>query len=223
MPKAIVIGASNPNGIGYAITQHLRRHDYYVLTPSKHEVHVLNDNYGYMCRHYDCEALVLSHGATVMSPFEDTNTLLVSQVIDTNLTGTILTAQSFIRATKDSTDSFNRKSIVMIGSLGGERVFTNSSVYCASKAAVAHLGRCMAWELAPKGYDVYVIEPGNVAGTNMAAKVSSSLDRSERFREHATQGNIMLPDDVGIVVAELVSRQRKWLAGEPIRLSGGAR
>jgi NAD(P)-dependent dehydrogenase (short-subunit alcohol dehydrogenase family) len=61
----------------------------------------------------------------------------------------------------------HRKHIVFIGSMAHSKVLNASSIYCASKAGLAHFARCAAWELTPKGFTIGIVHPGNIEGTPM--------------------------------------------------------
>ena len=58
--------------------------------------------------------------------------------------------------------------IVLIGSMAAEVALAGEAAYCASKAAVAHLGRNLAREWVRQGINVNVIQPGFIL-TEMAA------------------------------------------------------
>jgi NAD(P)-dependent dehydrogenase (short-subunit alcohol dehydrogenase family) len=222
-PKnAIVIGGHKEGSIGHAIAVRLAGDDYAVCTPARGELDVTDIEAlaKFMQQHYEASVLVLSHGVACVGAFENLTPLAVIKALDINVFGTVMAAQEFVKATSAMP---YRKTIVMIGSLGGERVFTNSSVYCASKAAVAQLGRCMAWELTSKGFDVYVVEPGNVSGTGLAAQVQAGMADPERFAQHPTRDAITTPPEVAALVFRIIKHDLRWLTGEPIRMSGGAR
>ena len=50
-----------------------------------------------------------------------------------------------------------------------------TSLYCASKAALVHMTRVMARELAPKGWVINAIAPGPIDGTEMTRKVNEQV------------------------------------------------
>lgn len=218
--KAIVIGAAHNVSIGKAVVDAMQGHSLDVIAPTHNDLDVRSDCRGYMRKHSDADILVLSHGVSSVSPFEEQSLSEVYHVIETNVIGTILAAQAFVRATITRRA---RKSIFIIGSLGGSRVFTNGSTYCASKAAVAHLGRCMAWELTPKGFDVYVIEPGNVSNTPLSNYVKSHMANPESYDKNTNRGSIITAEEVASVIVRIIINKMVWLSGEPIRLSGGSR
>ena len=92
--------------------------------------------------------------------------------------------------------------------------------------------RCMAWELAPKGYDVYIIHPGNVAGSPMAESTKIQLMRYRNLTPLEAElywnaGNprntILTANDIAILVSTICDGTMVYAAGNPIDLTGGQR
>jgi NAD(P)-dependent dehydrogenase (short-subunit alcohol dehydrogenase family) len=84
-------------------------------------------------------------------------------VLETNVLGVLLTAREgasrlMMAGSKDS----GRGRIVLIGSITAEITGQGESIYSASKAAVAHLGRNLAREWVRQGVNVNVIQPGYI-------------------------------------------------------------
>ncbi len=108
-------------------------------------------------------------------------------------------------------------SIVNTASLGGMVVGRDLGVYHASKAALIHLTRQLALELAP-GVRVNAVAPG-VVRTRLAEAL---------WKEHEAEvaaatplGRIGEPRDVGSAVAFLASDQAAWITGETLLIDGG--
>lgn len=84
-------------------------------------------------------------------------------VLETNVLGVLLTAREgaarLIAA--DSRDD-GRGRIVLIGSITAAMTGQGESIYSASKAAVAHLGRNLAREWVRLGINVNVVQPGYI-------------------------------------------------------------
>lgn len=82
-------------------------------------------------------------------------------LFDTNVLGVYLTAREGAKRmlAAGSRDS-GRGRIVMIGSMGALAMIPGEVAYCASKAAVATMGRNMAGEWARAGINVNVLQPG---------------------------------------------------------------
>lgn len=176
------------------------------------------------------KALVMCHGTNAMGWFEETNIESARLVMDVNLFGSYRMAVEFVRATIDLP---YRKKIVMMGSMAYTKVLNASAAYCASKAGLSMLARCMAFELAPKGYDVFIVHPSNVDGTPMAADTIEGIARyrgvtteeaEEYWADSYLRGRSLTTDEIASLVLDLIERpDRVFLAGTDIELNGGAR
>ncbi len=84
-------------------------------------------------------------------------------VLDTNVLGVLLTAREGARRMIAAGSRDNgRGRIVLIGSITAEMTGQGETIYSASKAAVAHMGRNLAKEWARLGVNVNVIQPGYI-------------------------------------------------------------
>ncbi len=94
------------------------------------------------------------------------------------------------------------------------------AAYCASKAAVAAVSRCLAVEWAKSGVRVLTIAPGFI-GTDL----NQSHMSNDRFRDFITRripsGVIGKPEEVGALIAAIASENLHFLNGETIYLDGG--
>jgi NAD(P)-dependent dehydrogenase (short-subunit alcohol dehydrogenase family) len=82
-------------------------------------------------------------------------------VFDTNLLGVYLTAREGAkRMIAAGSRESGRGRILLVGSMGAIAPFPGGTAYCASKAAVASLGRSFASEWVRQGINVNVIQPG---------------------------------------------------------------
>ncbi|MCB2059409.1 MAG: SDR family oxidoreductase [Novosphingobium sp.] len=93
----------------------------------------------------------------------------IRSVLDTNVLGVMLTAREGARRliASGSRDKGQGR-ILLVGSMGGQIPIQGEAAYCASKAAVAHLGRSLAREWVRQGVNVNVIQPGFIL-TELAA------------------------------------------------------
>lgn len=85
----------------------------------------------------------------------------IRAVLDTNVLGVYLTAREGARRmlAAESRET-GRGRILLVGSIGAEITIPGEAAYCASKAAVATLGRNLAREWVRQGINVNVIQPG---------------------------------------------------------------
>jgi len=114
--------------------------------------------------------------------------------------------------------------IVNVSSVNGLRAFAGVLAYCVSKAAVDHLTRCAALELATAGVRVNAVNPG-VTVTNLHkrsgmddARYAAFLDRSKETHPLGRPGR---PEEVAALILFLASDRAAWMTGETIPVDGG--
>lgn len=122
--------------------------------------------------------------------------------------------------------------IVTIASTAASVGAARSPAYCASKAGVVALTRCVALEGAPSGVTCNSISPSWV-DTDLAAKWMSECAAIEgtaggvsAYRaaaEHQNPlGRILQPKEIASVAAFLCSQEASGITGQDIVVSGGA-
>lgn len=107
--------------------------------------------------------------------------------------------------------------IVNVTSLGGILPPPGIGFYGASKAMLAHLTRQMALELGP-GIRVNAVAPA-VVKTKFAAALYEG--REAQLAEKYPLKRLGVPEDIGSVVAFLLSGDAGWLTGQEIVVDGG--
>lgn len=110
--------------------------------------------------------------------------------------------------------------IVNMGSYYDKLGVRFHAAYCASKAAVAAIGRCLAVEWAKAGVRVVTVAPGFI-GTDL----NQTHMANDRFRDFITRripsGEIGRPEEVAALVAAIAGENLHFLNGETIYLDGG--
>jgi len=109
------------------------------------------------------DLVVANAGVMLGAPFETADVDEWERMIDVNLRGLIRTGRVFADDLLAAAADGRPADLVHVGSVGGHLAFPNYGVYCATKAAVAHLTRNLRTELGPRGVRVKTIEPGVVA------------------------------------------------------------
>ncbi len=114
--------------------------------------------------------------------------------------------------------------VVNVSSVNGLRSFPGVLAYCVSKAAVDHLTRCAAIELAPLGVRINAVNPG-VTVTNLHRRSGMSdeqyaafLERSKTTHPIGRPGNAA---EVADLILFLASDRAGWMTGETIPIDGG--
>ncbi len=114
--------------------------------------------------------------------------------------------------------------MVNVSSVNGLRAFPGVLAYCVSKAAIDHLTRCVALEVAPKGVRVNAVNPGvtltnlHKAGGMKDAQYEAFLERS---RSTHPLGRVGTPEEVADLIFFLASPKAGWITGACYPIDGG--
>jgi NAD(P)-dependent dehydrogenase (short-subunit alcohol dehydrogenase family) len=83
------------------------------------------------------------------------------------------------------------------------------------------LTRYMALELGPRRITANVVAPGPIATDFSGGMVRDNPAISKRIAEHTALGRPGLPEDVGPVIAALLSDEFGWVNAQRIEVAGG--
>ena len=114
--------------------------------------------------------------------------------------------------------------IVNVSSVAGLRPFPGILSYCASKAAVDQITRCLAVEVGPVGIRVNAVNPGLVE-TNLhragGMDEESYASFLERGKETHPLGRVGQPEEVADAILFLTSHAAAWITGATLSVDGG--
>lgn len=117
-----------------------------------------------------------------------------------------------------------RGAVVNVSSVTGTRSFPGVLAYCTSKAAVDHLTRCAALEMAPSGVRVNAVNPGVVV-TQLHRRSGMDEEAYAAFLERGKQthplGRVGEPDEIADAILFLASSDSGWITGETLAVDGG--
>jgi NAD(P)-dependent dehydrogenase (short-subunit alcohol dehydrogenase family) len=89
------------------------------------------------------------------------------------------------------------------------------------KGAVEVLTRYLAQELGPRGIAVNTVAPGAIATDFSGGMVRDNPQVNKMVAEHTALGRAGVPDDIGPMIASLLSEDNRWINAQRIEVSGG--
>jgi NAD(P)-dependent dehydrogenase (short-subunit alcohol dehydrogenase family) len=95
------------------------------------------------------------------------------------------------------------------------------SVYASMKGAVEVLSKHMAKELGPRRIAVNVVAPGATETDFSGGIVRDNPAVNKRVAEGTALGRAGVPDDIGRMIASLLSDDNRWINAERIEVTGG--
>jgi NAD(P)-dependent dehydrogenase (short-subunit alcohol dehydrogenase family) len=139
------------------------------------------------------------------------------KTLSVNLKGTFFASQAAARVMIPQ--GYGR--IVNIGSQAGAVALPGESVYCMTKAAIAHLTRCLAVEWGPHGITVNAVAPTFVHTPGTSEFLADPANRADVVERIAALHRIGEPMEVAGAVLFLVSPAASLITGEVMLVDGG--
>ena len=111
--------------------------------------------------------------------------------------------------------------IVMISSGLTRIILPGSVAYASMKAAIEVLTLYLAKELGPRRIAVNTVAPGAIATDFSGGMVRDNPEINKRVADMTALGRTGLPDDIGPMIASLLSEDNRWVNAQRIEVSGG--
>lgn len=134
------------------------------------------------------------------------------KTLDVNLTGTLLTVRAFRPQMRMD------GAIVTMGSVAALVAMPLADAYTASKGAIAALTRCWAVDYSRFGITVNCVCPGPV-DTDMMSGVREEFKEDSQLQ--LPQQRMARPEEVGDLIAFLLSPKGSYVSGAIIPVDGG--
>jgi NAD(P)-dependent dehydrogenase (short-subunit alcohol dehydrogenase family) len=145
-------------------------------------------------------------------PFDDWQ-----RILGVNLTGTFLVCQAALPHLLDGGGV-----IVNIASNAGIKAQPYSAAYCASKAGVVHLTKCLADEYLTRGVRVNAVAPGGIETPLQEAFMHMPEGVSwKEFRKVMSPLGNSTPDEIAGVVLFIASDDARYMTGAVVSVDGG--
>ena len=163
------------------------------------------------------DILVNNAGIAPGNPAEDVSEEDLDAMLAINLKGTFLASQAAGRV------MIRQRSgrIINIGSQAGAVALPGESVYCMTKAAIAHLTKCLAVEWGQHGITVNAVAPTFIRTPGTEAALSDPAFRRDVIERIAGLHRIGEPIEVAGVVVFLASPAASLITGETVLVDGG--
>jgi NAD(P)-dependent dehydrogenase (short-subunit alcohol dehydrogenase family) len=166
------------------------------------------------------DVLVNNAGAGAILPLTQASAAQITQIFAVNVFGPSLLATAAIPHLKASGGN-----IVNVSSTFGHKAAAALSHYAASKAALEHLTRCWALELAADGVRVNAVAAGPTETDFLIERMGLSTEQAEAVkadeRHRIPLGRRGTPDDVASWIVSLASSSAAWITGQVVAVDGG--
>jgi NAD(P)-dependent dehydrogenase (short-subunit alcohol dehydrogenase family) len=163
--------------------------------------------------------LVNNAGATWGAPIAEYPDEAFDKVMNLNVKSVFHLTRFCLPSLEKAASHEDPARVINIGSIDGLHVpALETYAYAASKAALHHLTRVLAKQLAPRHITVNAVAPGPFESKMMAA----TLDRfGDAIRQSCPLHRIGRPDDMAGVAIFLSSRAGSYVTGAVIPVDGG--
>lgn len=159
--------------------------------------------------------LVNNAGTSSNTSFAQTTEAELDALFAVHVKGVFLLTQKLLPLINDG------GRIVNISSGLARFAMPNRAAYGSMKAAVEALTRYMAVELAPRRIAANVVAPGAIATDFSGGIVRDNPQVNRMVADHTALGRAGLPEDVGPVIAGLLSDDFGWINAQRIEVAGG--
>jgi len=159
--------------------------------------------------------LVNNAGMALYKPFDQTTEAELDALYAVHFKGVFFLTQKLLPLINDGGRIVNISTgLVRFASPG-------SSAYASMKGAVEVLTRYLAKELGERGIAVNTVAPGAIATDFGGGGVRDNAEMNRRVAEVTALGRAGEPDDIGPMIAALLSEDNRWVNAQRIEVSGG--
>jgi NAD(P)-dependent dehydrogenase (short-subunit alcohol dehydrogenase family) len=159
--------------------------------------------------------LVNNAGTSHHNSIEKTTEAELDQLYNVHFKGVFFLTQKLLPLINDG------GKIVNISSGLTRIIMPESGAYGSMKAAIEVLTKYMAKEFGPRRIAVNVVAPGAVETDFSGGMVRDNPELNKRIADMTALGRTGQPDDIGPMIASLLSEDNRWVNAQRIEVSGG--
>ncbi len=159
--------------------------------------------------------LVNNAGHGIYATIDQTTEAQFDDLVNVHFKGVLFLTQTLLPLIADG------GRIVNLSSGLTRTCFPGYAAYAAVKGAVEVLTRYMARELGARGIAVNTVAPGAIETDFGGGGVRDNPDINKLFADMTALGRAGLPDDIGPMIASLLSPDNRWVNAQRIEVSGG--
>ena len=161
------------------------------------------------------DSLVNNAGVGIHVSFSETSEAQFDELMNVQFKGTFFLTQTLLPLITDGGRILNISSGLARFALPGY------AAYAAMKGAIEVLTRYLAKELGTRGITVNTLAPGAIETDFGGGVVRDNAPLNAHIAAQTALGRVGLPDDIGGVVAALLSKESGWINAQRIEASGG--
>lgn len=159
--------------------------------------------------------LINNAGTGIHAPFAETTEQQFDDMVNIHLKSVFFLTQKLLPLLN------NGGRIVNISSGLARFALPGYSAYAAMKGGIEVLTRYMAKELGARGIAVNTVAPGAIETDFGNGLVRDNKDVNAFVASQTALGRVGVPDDIGPMIASLLSEDNRWVNAQRIEVSGG--
>jgi NAD(P)-dependent dehydrogenase (short-subunit alcohol dehydrogenase family) len=164
-------------------------------------------------QHFD--VLINNAGSGLHASLMETTEAQFDEMVNIHFKGTFFLTQKLLPLLRDGSR------IVNLSSGLTRFAFPGYGAYASMKGAVETLTKYMAKELGPRGIAVNVVAPGAIATDFGGGAVRDNSQLNAMIAAQTALGRVGQAEDIGPMIAALVSGDNRWVNAQRIEVSGG--
>jgi len=175
----------------------------------------LRDTLATLWKRNNLDFLVNNAGFGLTAPFVEATEEMFDQLMNVHLKGVFFLTQAVLPLLADGGRIVNLSSGLTRFS------FPGYAAYAAMKGGIEVLSRYLAKELGARGIAVNAVAPGAIETDFGGGVVRDNAGLNKMIADQTALGRVGMPEDIGPLIAALLSDSGRWVNGQRIEVSGG--